>query len=414
MTLGYNGTITKRNGKRTTNIDVQRINNKLQGSTQYNAALQDQENFAPTVRGQFGFSYQGNYGPLRGSARKHNANATVTHSNGLESQSYSFLRSSTAGQASSESFGFADTRNFSQTLQNSLTANLSRSESTYGQTSRRTPPARSTTNCTGRTAPQTTSNLRENVRAAALRHQQRTGTASAPDALLAIIRLPDCPDAHHRRLNEPLTPETTTRADLALSMGPALYRSIFGDFSASVDVHQFAYGTGDLKASISQQMSLNSPIGSHITNDISYQESNYNGPGSVPFSTLDLQNSQNFKSASDILRIFNGDVYNLSLSFTTAFNGIAQPVQYQFASRPSHRSYLQLQGSFFPGPAKASHRRTCSSPRRSAAAPGCNSWATSTGRTRTASKTRASTTAASSATATRSNSNTIKTRAQST
>lgn len=350
-TLGYNGTLSPRSGKRTANLDVQRITNRLQGSTQYNINAQDQENFSQTLRGQFGYSYQGNYGPLVNFPPNSNANATVTHATSKENQSYTYRRSSTAGQASSDGFGFSDTRNFSQTLNNSFTASMTRSQSTYGSFF--------SENSSGSVNDQ----LHWSNRAADYMltfsktfAQQPYGVNKEPELqirpnlFMPHFLFPLSPTLTVGYYNEPQTPETTMRADLGVQMGPLLYRSILGDFTANATVHQFYYGTGDMKASIAQQMSLNTPIGSHIANNITYSETNYNGPGTVPFSTMDLQNSQNFKNASDILRIFNGDVYNLNLSFTTSFNGQAQPVTYQLATRPSRRSYVALQGTFSPGP----------------------------------------------------------------
>jgi hypothetical protein len=171
-----------------------------------------------------------------------------------------------------------------------------------------------------------------------------------PEIFVPHFIFPVSPTLTIGQYNEPQTPESTTRADLALTMGPLLYRSFLGDFTANATVNQFAYGTGDLKASVEQQMSLNTPIGSHVTNDITYNETNYNGPAAVPFSTLDLQNSQNTKFASDILRLFNGDIYNFNLTYSTSFNGIAQPLSYQLAMRPTRPTYVALQGSFAPGP----------------------------------------------------------------
>ncbi len=350
-TLGYNGTISPRNGKRTSNIDVQRIANRLQGSTQYNISAQDQENFSQTLRGQFGYQYQGNYGPLVNFPPNSNANATVTHANGLENQSYTYRRSSTAGQASSDGFGFSDTRSLGTTLQNSFTASLTRSQSTYGSFF--------TQNSTGSVDDQlhwANSAADYMLTFDKTFAQQPYGINKEPELqirpnlFMPHFLFPIAPTFTIGEYTEPSTPETTARADLGLTMGPVLYHSILGDFSANATVHQYAYGTGDLKASIQQQMTLNTPIGSHIANNISYTETNYNGPGTVPFSTIDLQNSPNTKYAADILRIFNGDVYNLSLNFTTSFNGQAQPVGYQLATRPSRRSYVALQGTFNPGP----------------------------------------------------------------
>jgi hypothetical protein len=350
-TLGYNGTLTRKSGKRSTNINVQRIQNRLINSVQYNAGVQDQENFSDTLRGQLSYSYQGNYGPLVSLPASSNATATVTHAKLLESQSYSYTHSATSGQASNDSLGFADTRSFSQTLQNSFTANYSTSHANYANIF--------TQNDTGTVndllhwaSPGTDYQL---TYAKAFAKQpfgvnKEPELQVRPNFFFPHFIFPIAPMLTIGQYNEPQTPETTSRADLGTNFGPLLYRSFLGDFSATVDVHQYAYGTGDLKASVSQQMSLNSPIGSHVSNNITYNEQNFNGPGLVPFSTIDLQNSQNVKTASDILRFFNSDVYNLSFSFTTAFNGIAQPISYLLATRPSHRSFVQLQGSYFPGP----------------------------------------------------------------
>lgn len=350
-TLGYTGTLTKKNGKRSTSISAERIQNRLINSTQYNAAIQDQENFSQYLRGLLAFSYQGNYGPLVNLPASTQANATVTHAKGTQSQSYTFTHGATAGQANNDQFGFADSRSFGLTLQNSFTANVSTSSSTYG----------------GFTSSNHTGSVNDLLHWAtpAMDYQMTYEKTFArdpfginkepelqvrPTLFLPHFVFPIAPTLAIGLYNEPQTPETTSRADLGMDMGPLLYRSILGDFSATFNVNQYAYGTGDLKASISQQMSLNTPIGSHISNNITYNEGNFNGPGTVPFSTIDLQNSPNFKNASDILRFFNADVYNLSFAFTTAFNGMAQPVAYSLAARPSRRSFVQLQGTFYPGP----------------------------------------------------------------
>lgn len=350
LTVGYNGTIMPKSGKRATTIDFQRIQNKLQQTTQYNISAQDQENFSNTLKGQFAYNYQGNYGPLSSLAPTSNLNATVTHSTGPNNQSYTFRRSGTAGQSSSDGFGFSDTRSLGPTLQNSFTASTTRSQSTFN----------------GFFSQNSTGSVNDQLHwASQAADYMLTFDKTFAKVPYGINREPELQITPHifmphfvfplqptltiGQYNEPQTPETTARADLGLSMGPLLWNSFLGAFSATANVHQFAYGTGDLKASISQQLSLSSPIGSHISNNVTYSENNYNGPASVPFSTLDIQSNQNTKFASDILRFFNGDVYNLNLSFTTSFNGIAQPVSYQFASRPTHQTYLALQGSFMPG-----------------------------------------------------------------
>lgn len=87
-----------------------------------------------------------------------------------------------------------------------------------------------------------------------------------------------------------------------------------------------------------------------MVNNVTYNEENFNGPGTVPFSTIDLQDTPNTKTANDILRIFNGDVYDLSLSYSTLFEPQAQPVSYVLTMKPSPRSYATFSGTWNPGP----------------------------------------------------------------
>jgi hypothetical protein len=142
---------------------------------------------------------------------------------------------------------------------------------------------------------------------------------------------------------------TTGRGEARLTFGPALAHVLGSDFTGTVTVQQDAYGTGDLKAQIGQQASLTTPLFGHVINVITYNESHVNGPFAEPFKSLDVLGNGS-KQASDVLRIFNGDVYSLSLTATTFFNRQAQAVGYQLTSRPSPRSTLLLGGSFTPGP----------------------------------------------------------------
>jgi hypothetical protein len=268
----------------------------------------------------------------------------------LESQSYTYRRSSTAGQASSDGFGFSDTRSLGTTLQNSLTASLTRSQSTYGSffSENSTGSVNDQFHWASRGADYQLT-FDKTFAKQPFGINKEPELQIRPNLFIPHFLFPISPTLTVGYYNEAQTPETTLRADLGTTMGPLLYRSILGDFTANFTVHQFYYGTGDLKASVQQQMTLNTPIGSHIANNISYTEQNYNGPGAVPFSTIDLQNGPNTHFASDILRFFNGDVYNLNLTFTSSFNGMAQPISYQLTTRPSYRSYVALQGTFVPG-----------------------------------------------------------------
>jgi len=354
LTLGYNGSITPKSGKRTTNIAVQRVENKLNvggSTTQYNASLQDLENFSQTLRGQFAYNYQGNYGPLSSIPPTSNAQATVTHSSGTESQSYTYNHSGTGGTASSQGFGFSDTRSFGIELQNSFNATVTRSNSSYGGffSSNSTGSVNDQLHWASRGADYMLT-FDKTYATQPFGVNKEPELQVRPDIFMPHFIFPLSPTLTIGQYSEPQTPETTSRADIALNMGPLLYRSFLGDFTANATVNQFAYGTGDLKASVQQQMSLNTQIGNHVTNNVTYSETNYNGPAAVPFSTLDLQDSQNTKFASDIIRIFNGDIYNLNFTWTTSFNGLAQPVSYQLAARPTQQTYVALQGSYSPGP----------------------------------------------------------------
>jgi len=141
----------------------------------------------------------------------------------------------------------------------------------------------------------------------------------------------------------------TTRADLAFQIGPALYKIFGSDFSAGGTVDQFAYGTGDLKARVTQNLSLQTPVGRHFVNSISYSESNNNGPALLPFQSLDTLSQTNYKSANEVMRFFNSDYYNFQVATSTSFNHQAQPVTYQLTARPRRKTLLILGGYFAPG-----------------------------------------------------------------
>ena len=148
--------------------------------------------------------------------------------------------------------------------------------------------------------------------------------------------------------DDPQAQVLTPRGEARFILGPALARVLGSDFSATVNVQQDAYGTGDLKAQVQQQASLTTPLFGHVVNVISYTESHVNGPLAEPFKTIDVL-GEGTKQATDQLQIFNRDIYSLSLTASTFFNRQAQAVGYQLTSRPSPRSTLILGGSFTPG-----------------------------------------------------------------
>ena len=351
LTLGYNGQINKKNGRRQTGINFMRVQDRIAQQTKYNIGLNDTENFSQTLRAILQYTYQSAFGPYTQFPPSQGLNATLTHTQARESQTYTFTKQSTGTQQSSRGFGFTDTRQFTQTLQNSFSANLNRSDSSYGEfTSTSTGKVTDLVHWLSKGVDYQLDFDKSYTKTPTGINKEPEVTIRPNMPFFSHFMVPVAPTLTIGEYNEPSTPETTERADLALNMGPLNYHFLNNDFSASMTVNQFQYGTGDLKASVQQNMSLTSRISDHINNIIGYNESNYNGPGVVPFETLDLQTGQNTKNATDTLRFFNGDIYNLSLSFNTLFNRTAQPVQYTFTLRPTYKTYLNLQGSFNPGP----------------------------------------------------------------
>jgi len=349
--LGYVGSYAKRNGRRNGTVNFYGIHDRRTNSRNYNIQAQDYENFSPTLHGNFGLTYNSNFGPLTSLPSNTGVTATVSHQGLRENQTYQFSRYAVGNQSSTNNFGFNDSHTISPTLTNALALTYSTSNSAYGGFF----------------------SANQSAHANDLLHWQTPGAQyeltfdkSFSKNPFGIDKLPELqilPNAFFPHVMFPMTAQFTaglysepqyafhtTRGMLTFNLGPALLHVFNSDFSAQETINQFVYGTGDLKASIQQSMTLMTPIGRHILNTINYSAQQYNGPAAVPFYTLDIQGSQNFKTAQDTLRIFNNDVYNLALGFATNFNGQAQPVTYQLMSRPSPRSYLQLGGYFNPGP----------------------------------------------------------------
>ena len=142
---------------------------------------------------------------------------------------------------------------------------------------------------------------------------------------------------------------TTSRADFEANVGPALFKVFHSsDLSATVGLSQYQYGTGDRKAQTRQNLNLTTPISRHFTNVISYTEQNTAGPPSEPFQYLDILGGA-AHNAQEVLRIYNADVYTLTLSTSTGFNRMAEPIAYQFTAHPSTRSTVIVAGDYVPG-----------------------------------------------------------------
>jgi hypothetical protein len=354
--LGYVGFYASHKGRRSVSVNLYTINDRLAGGRQTNASLQEQENFSEHLRSNFQFSYQANFGPLISIPPNETLSEAIVHQTAQTSQNYSISHTSVGGQSSSNSFTFTDTRQFNQNFNQTITYDISESNASFG----------GITNFSNESEfdylmQYTTAGADYQAEFDKTYSQQGVGINKIPEF---EVRPTDffphffIPLSAQLTLGEYSNPAgegqpqslATWRADANLVAGPLEAKVLGSDFQGTVTVDQYAYGTGDLKAAIEQDLSLTTPISRHIVNTITYNEANYNGPALVPFQYLDQQPTENTKNAQDMIRLFNDDIYAFSVGWSTNFDGIAQPLSYQLTARPSPRSVVMLSGSFIPGP----------------------------------------------------------------
>lgn len=354
--LGYVGFYASRKGRRAVSVNFYEQNDPSGGGKSYNAALQEQENFSPHLRGNFQFAYQSYYGALNNIPPNENLTGAIVHQTDRASQNYSINHSSVGTQSSSNTFTFTDTRQFNQLLNQEFSLNVSESSASFENT-------------TSDHSTEVDYLLHYTTAGADYQMEFNKTYSITPVGINKIPEFQVRPYDFFQHFifpisaqliageySEPAGPGTeslaTWRGDAGVVLGPALAKLWGSDLQATIDVDQYAYGTGDLKAAIQQMFALTTPIGHHIVNDLTYNEANYNGPSQVPFQYLDQQPSQNTSNAQDLIRFFNDDVYTVSLGWATNFplNQNAQPVSYQITARPSARSIVLLSGSYIPGP----------------------------------------------------------------
>jgi hypothetical protein len=275
----------------------------------------------------------------------------ISHQTQKDSQNYTFTHTAVGTQSQSNALTYADTIQFNPQLSESINFSLTNSQSNYGGFSSANASATidSILHWTTKGADYELTWDKSYSRVP-YGDNEIPQLQIRPYEFFPHFIFPISAQFTVGEYSEPSNAFHTQRGDLAFVLGPAIYKVFGSDFQATVNVNQYAYGTGDLKASITQLMTLTTPITNHIVNLITYNEANYNGPAAVPFQFLDQQPTTNTKGAQDLLRLFNGSVYNLSLGFSTLFDAKAQPVSYQFELSPSATSVLLLGGSFLPGP----------------------------------------------------------------
>ncbi len=351
--LGYVGTIRRKDGRRQTDINYFRQQDRTTNASNQNFQIADQENFSRTTRGQFGLTYTGNYGPLVTLPPAYDISAAVDHGDAKgDRQNYSFHRSTQGSFAQTNDYGFSDHHAFSQNLQNDFTiSQTTNSTSGFGiASSSRQLHYQMLTHLSSSALDYNLNFDRYNATTPTNIQKEPELEIRPRNSLFPRLRaLPITGDFTVGQYDDPTANLATSRGEAKVTVGPGLMHALGSDFSATLNLQQDAYGTGDLKAQIGQEATMTTPLFGHLINTISYTENHVNGPLAEPFKALDVLGAGS-KQANDVLRIFNGDVYTLSLTAVTYFNRQAQAVGYQLTSRPSPRSTLLIGGSFTPGP----------------------------------------------------------------
>jgi hypothetical protein len=349
--LGYVASFRRKDGKRSIDLDVFRLHSKIDGSDSWNADFKDQEIISPALRATASFTYQADYGPLISLPANESLALGLTKTTGKDSENYSFSRQSTGQQNTTDNYGISDTYTFSPKLSNALTASYTNNSTSFDgiTTSNSTLHFNDDTHLTGNTV---------DYDFIVDRYDATTpnGVNKLPEVLVRphgslfphlLGGIPNTATFTIGEYSDPVAALATQRAEAQLNFGPALYHLPVGDLSATLNIRQDAYGTGDMKAQVEQQINLTTPIGNHFDNILSYSNQHVNGLGNEPFAFDTIGGA--YKNLQEVFKMYNGDVYAFSLQTGTAFNMMAQPVAYQLLMRPSPLSSLTLSGNFTPG-----------------------------------------------------------------
>ncbi len=348
--LGYVAFIGIRNNQPKTSVNAYTLQGSNGTGRQNNLSIQDNETFTKNTRGQFSLSYTGDYGPYVDLPAQDSLSGTVTHATSKATQTYTFSRYTVGSQESNLNTAFQDTRQISAYVTQGLQLSYTETTNNYSGSSDQTSSFHINTlthvsshiadydftiDQTDATTPSGYNKVPELV------IRPHTGRSNIPFNTQLTLG----------QYTEPRTTGnfSTSRALLDTNIGPALFKVFHSsDFSATLGASQYAYGTGDLKAQTRQNMSLTTPFSRHINNVLSYTEQNTAGPLGEPFYYLDTLGGA-AHNAQDVLRIYNADIYTLSLSTSTGFDRQAQPIGYQLTSHPSTRSTVIVAGNYVPG-----------------------------------------------------------------
>ena len=349
--LGYVASFRRKDGKRSIDVDLFRLHNRTDNSDNWNVNLNDQEILSPVLRSTARFTYQGDYGPLISLPPNTSIALGLTKQTAKDTENYSYARQSTGQQNITSNYGVTDTYTFSPKLTNATTATYTTNSSTFSGISNvsSTLHFNTDTHLTGNT-------VDYDLIVDKFDSATPSGVNKLPEFLVrphgSLIKnflggVPNSATFTIGEYSDPVAALATSRGEAQLNFGPALYHLPIGDFSATINIRQDYYGTGDAKAQVEQQLNLTTPVGNHVQNILSYSNQHVNGLGNEPFSFDTIGGA--YKNLQEIFKVYNKDVYALTLQTGTAFNMMAQPVSYQLLTRPSPLSSLILGGNFSPG-----------------------------------------------------------------
>jgi hypothetical protein len=349
--LGYVASFRRKDGKRSIDVDVFRLHNRNDGSDTWNADFNDQEIISPALRGTARVSYQADYGPLISLPPNFSLALGLTKSTPKDTQNYSFAEQSTGSQNTTDNYGISDNYTFSSKLSNAFTGSYTENQNSYSglTTVNSTLHFNTDTHLTGNT-------VDYDLIVDKYDSQTPSGVNKLPELLVRphgalfphLLGIPNTGTFTIGEYSDPVADLATQRAQAQINLGPALYHLPIGDFSGTINVQQDFYGTGDAKAQIVQQYNITTPISDHFDNILSYNNQHVNGLGNEPFAFDTIGGA--YKNLQEVLKVFNKDVYALSLQTGTAFNMSAQPISYQLLLRPSQAASVVLGGNWNPGP----------------------------------------------------------------
>src|SRR5579875_3786510 len=349
--LGVNFTIGTRNHRRLTTVDFYRSPPKPSGGSN-NFTLNDQEILSYHMRSQEQVQYISNYGPfVTGQPPALTLGGSLNYTGSRATEQLTFQHYSQGSQQGSMNLGYTETVNFRSNITNALNVGLTRNFNSFAGVGNSVGSAH-VQDLLNYTTPWALYSLNFDKTLS----QTPTGTEIEPEfslqprALFPNERV--VPISMQFLLGQytvPQQPFSATRGLLSMNFGPAVAHFWNSDLSASLRVQQYEYSTGDLKATINQQVTFTTPFGNHVLNAITYNEANSNGPQTEPFQSFDVIGG-NTHGAQDVLQFYNKNNWVLRLADGTSFNMQAQPVSYSLTARPSLRSYVTIAGSWVPGP----------------------------------------------------------------